>query len=178
MSIYHKHHIIPKHMNGSDDPSNLVVVTIEQHAELHKQLWEDLGHWQDELAWKMLSKQITNKEANYLAAKNAHKGCTHSDNAKKKMRDAWIARKIDSSYLSHMFGRKHSEETRHKMRQSRLGKPSPNRGNRFRHSEEAILKMAAVMTCPVCNKTMRINSYNRYKHGIHCEQNKEIIKWS
>ena len=29
MSIYHKHHIIPKHMGGTDDPSNLITVTEE-----------------------------------------------------------------------------------------------------------------------------------------------------
>lgn len=53
MTIYHKHHIIPKHLGGTDDPSNIVEVSIEQHAALHKQLWEDLGHWEDELAMKL-----------------------------------------------------------------------------------------------------------------------------
>ena len=50
MTIYHKHHIIPKHMGGTNHPSNLVEVTIEQHAALHKQLWEDLGHEEDRIA--------------------------------------------------------------------------------------------------------------------------------
>ena len=31
--VYHKHHIIPKHIGGTDDPSNLVDLTIEEHAE-------------------------------------------------------------------------------------------------------------------------------------------------
>ena len=48
MTIYtHKHHIIPRHMGGTDDADNLVVVTVEQHALLHKQLWEDLGNIKD-----------------------------------------------------------------------------------------------------------------------------------
>lgn len=62
MSIYyHKHHIIPKHMGGSDDPSNLVIVTVEQHANLHKQLWEDLGDIRDYYAWLGLSKREEDK---------------------------------------------------------------------------------------------------------------------
>ena len=68
---YHNHHIIPKHMGGTDDPENLVKVTVEQHAALHKQLWEDLGHWQDKLAWQFLSGQIEDKsEIQKEAARN------------------------------------------------------------------------------------------------------------
>jgi hypothetical protein len=62
MPIYHKHHIIPKHMGGTNDPSNLVTVTVEEHANLHKQLWEDLGHWEDKVAWLALSNQIVDEE--------------------------------------------------------------------------------------------------------------------
>lgn len=32
----HLHHIIPKHMGESDDPDNLVELSIEEHAEAHK----------------------------------------------------------------------------------------------------------------------------------------------
>jgi hypothetical protein len=31
-TIYHKHHIIPKHMGGTDDLSNIAKLTIEEHA--------------------------------------------------------------------------------------------------------------------------------------------------
>ena len=50
----HKHHIIPKHMGGSDDPSNLVELTPEEHALAHKKLWEEHGKIQDYAAWKGL----------------------------------------------------------------------------------------------------------------------------
>lgn len=63
MTIYHKHHIIPRHMGGSDDPSNLVIVSLEKHAALHKQLWEDLKDVRDYVAWKTLSGQMTHEEA-------------------------------------------------------------------------------------------------------------------
>jgi hypothetical protein len=54
-------------MGGSDDPSNLVEVTLEQHAELHKQLWNDLGDMRDYVAWKALSGQMSNEEAIHIA---------------------------------------------------------------------------------------------------------------
>jgi hypothetical protein len=54
-------------MGGTDDPSNLIEVTVEEHAALHKQLWEDLGHWQDYVAWMGLEGLISSKEAALMA---------------------------------------------------------------------------------------------------------------
>ncbi len=58
----HNHHKIPKHMGGSDDPSNIETITIEEHANRHRVLYETHGHWQDKLAWEGLSKQISKEE--------------------------------------------------------------------------------------------------------------------
>ena len=75
MSIYtHKHHIIPRHMGGTDDPSNLVVLSIEDHAQAHLDLYEKYGRWQDELAWKGLSGQINRQEIIRLAQSLANRG--------------------------------------------------------------------------------------------------------
>lgn len=67
MNIYHKHHIIPKHIGGTDDPSNLIELTIEEHAEAHKELYEKYNRWQDYCAWQSLSGQITCAEATKMA---------------------------------------------------------------------------------------------------------------
>ena len=51
----HKHHIIPKHMGGTDDPSNLIELTVEEHAESHRLLHEKYGKKEDLCAYYMLS---------------------------------------------------------------------------------------------------------------------------
>lgn len=61
--IYHRHHIIPRHAGGTDDPDNLVLLTIAEHAEAHRLLWEQHGRVQDKLAWLMLSGKTEEAEA-------------------------------------------------------------------------------------------------------------------
>lgn len=38
MTITYTHHIIPKHMGGSDDPNNLIELIVDKHAEAHLKL--------------------------------------------------------------------------------------------------------------------------------------------
>lgn len=54
----HKHHIIPRHAGGSDDPSNLVELTVEEHAQAHLDRYNELGDKYDLLAYNLLSGQI------------------------------------------------------------------------------------------------------------------------
>ena len=55
MKQTHTHHIIPKHAGGTDDPANLVELTLVEHTEAHRQLWESQGRLEDKMAWLMLS---------------------------------------------------------------------------------------------------------------------------
>ena len=71
MTIYHRHHIIPKHAGGTDDPSNIVLLTVEEHAEAHKKLYEEYGKWQDLCAYKVLIKEIGQEEAVKIAKSEA-----------------------------------------------------------------------------------------------------------
>ena len=96
--ITHRHHIIPKHAGGSNDKSNIVVLTIPEHAEAHRQLFEKNGMWQDELAWLTLSGQIDNAAAIKRAQKEAWKG------------------------NQYFLGKKHSEESKRNMSEKRKGK--------------------------------------------------------
>ena len=97
-------------MGGSDDPSNLVELTVEEHAEAHRVLWEQYGNWQDNVAWKALSGQITNYEANLIAS------------------------------IKYNTGRKNSEKTKLKKSLAKLGKPSNQKGNRWTDEQKNNLK--------------------------------------
>jgi hypothetical protein len=57
---------MPRHMGGSDHPSNIAHLTCEEHAEAHKKLWEQHGRWQDYCAWQGLAKLSTDKEHYFL----------------------------------------------------------------------------------------------------------------
>jgi hypothetical protein len=87
----HIHHIIPKHMGGTDDPCNLVELTVEEHSEAHRILFEQFGRKEDELAWKgltgIMGKEERVKELCRLGALKANmnrKGENHTFYGKKR----------------------------------------------------------------------------------------------
>ncbi len=75
-------------MGGTDDPTNLVELTVSEHADAHRVLWETYGKQEDLLAWKSLSKQIDEEEIQELRSsiggKN-NKGKPKSEETKRKM---------------------------------------------------------------------------------------------
>lgn len=129
----HWHHIIPLHAGGTDDPSNLEIITIEVHAERHRILYEQHGRYQDKDAWQALSGIIKRqdiilesqrrggrkgaqsgehmKKIAVLGGK-AKKGILHTPEAKKKMSEAKMGPK------NNFFGKKHSEATKEKQRET------------------------------------------------------------
>lgn len=58
----HKHHIIPKHEGGIDQPENIIYLSIEEHAEAHRLLYEKNGKIEDYLAWKGLAGIMSKEE--------------------------------------------------------------------------------------------------------------------
>jgi len=90
MKMMHLHHVVPRHAGGENGPT--VLVTLEEHTEAHRLLWEQHGRWQDYVAWKALSGHIPYKEARRLAmveggkyASKLHKGMKRSEESRQRM---------------------------------------------------------------------------------------------
>ena len=71
----HKHHIIPRHAGGTDDPSNLIELSVFDHAEAHRILYEEYGRWQDYVAWQGLAKLSPKEELVRIKQIEAGKLC-------------------------------------------------------------------------------------------------------
>jgi hypothetical protein len=58
----HSHHILPKYKGGTDDPSNLVEVSVVCHSMFHFCNWQLWGDTRDYLAWRGLAGIIGKEE--------------------------------------------------------------------------------------------------------------------
>ena len=171
MSIYHLHHIVPRHAGGSDDPSNLVKLTVEEHAQAHLDLYKEYNRPQDLIAYRMLSGLITAEEARIEAVKAALTGKSQSEEH--------IAKRVKSrleTCPAPTLGKKlppASEERKRKISEANKGKPGTRNG--IPHTEEAKSKMSEAAkkrprhTCPCCGAEMQIQNLKRY-HGLEGEK--------
>lgn len=105
-------------MGGTDDPSNLVRLTIEEHAEAHRKLYEEHGNKFDYIAYMALSKQIGYEEANYLKTLRP-KNWTKEGLA--KLSRLAKDRKGDKNPF---YGKSHTDETKAILREKMSGENS------------------------------------------------------
>lgn len=49
-------------MGGTDDPNNIIELSVEEHAQAHLKLYQKHGKQEDYLAWKSLTKQIGHEQ--------------------------------------------------------------------------------------------------------------------
>lgn len=128
----HIHHIIPQYLGGTDDPSNLIELTVEAHAEAHRLLYEQHGNWQDYCAWQALSGRIGQEEILRMKQGMANKGKTRTPEQIERIREAALNReerhrqdgtleKKKQNISTALSGYKKSEEHKANWAESRKG---------------------------------------------------------
>lgn len=155
-------------MGGTDEPSNLVELTVEEHSEAHRMMYELYGRWQDELAWKTLSGQISISEASYLAWKE---GCRKggaapkpplNDIARENKRKAKLAEK------NPMFGKTLSDEHKKKLSILNGGENNPMFGKKHPDNMRAYLSE---------QRKLRYKNGSKEGHyGSHSDETKEKLR--
>lgn len=178
----HMHHIIPKHAGGSDDPANLVELTVEEHAEAHRILYEKHGRWEDYCAWQALSGRIDNEEIIRLIQSSIDKTYCSSEAFKERLREGWVKRKRkglgtpwnkgqskeNNEYLS-----KWSDEMKLRQAEGRLPCIGDSmRGKEFSDDHKKklskIAKNRKKVECEKCGKFITKQMYSRW-HGAQCK---------
>jgi hypothetical protein len=120
-NMKHKHHIIPRHAGGTDDPDNLVELTIEEHAEAHRALYEQYGRVQDKRAWLGLAKIMSGEEIITEILKSP-KTEEHKRNISKALKGRPAPWAIGNTNASVLAGRPRSEETKKKIGDANRGR--------------------------------------------------------
>ncbi len=178
---YHIHHIIPIHMGGTDTIDNIIELSITDHAEAHRVLYEQYQNWEDYLAWKTLSGQITHLEATKLAQSLGPKNRSKESwdiatkkaietNKKKGYRPSWNAGLTKDD---HPALRDASERGKLHMKEGRIHCIGDHhRGNNFSDDHKKNLSTAAKnrskVTCEHCDKEVIPQMYTRW-HGENCK---------
>jgi len=125
----HIHHIVPKHMGGTDDPSNLIELSVEEHAEAHRKLYEEHGCWEDRVAYQALGGIIGKEEIiSQVLSESGKRG-----GAKGKGRVAWNkGKKLGPNEKLREYNktRVYSEEQKERMRAGGVNAGKKNKGRK------------------------------------------------
>jgi len=157
MNTKHKHHIIPKHAGGSNDQSNIVELSVEEHAQAHKELYEKYNRWQDKVAWKGLSGRIGKEEIIRMKHSESAKATIYTEEKRRNMSLGQLGKKYPDrkgkcgGEKNNFHGKTHSECSKRKMSDAAKGRLM---------SEETRRKMSKAtkgipkpkIECPHCGK--------------------------
>jgi len=174
MKTTHTHHIIPKHMGGTDDPKNLIELTPKQHAQAHKKLYEKYGKWEDKIAYQMLSGQITRYEAQQQARRLANLGNTHfkgKTHTLKYRKQLSLMMKQRRKVIDTMGNfKEHTEKTKEKISESLIGNTNKKGKTGYTLSNETKKKMSKAKsgennpaTRPDVREKLRQAALRRYR---------------
>ena len=183
MAIKHKHHIVPRHMGGTDDKSNIIELTVQEHAIAHKKLWKQFHKIEDKIAWLCLSGQIDNAEAIRLAGIAANTGKIVSEETRKKMslsrrgqkRNAKTKQNISNSLKNKPKSKKHVLN---------MSGPRPHVNQRGANNNNAkTIKtpygiFGSIQECVVHIKQKTNNKEDRIRYNIFKNLKNDTQNWS
>lgn len=164
----HRHHKIPLHAGGTDDPDNIELLTVEEHANAHKILFEKYGRWQDEVAWKGLSGIIPTEECIYRSMRESKIGNTWNIGVPKSEEHKRKLAKSKMGKRNPNFGKPISEECKKKLSIALLGEKNPMYG--VKRKEIALLANKASLKkliCPHCGISSSMGNAKRW-HFDNC----------
>jgi hypothetical protein len=138
-----------------------VELTIEQHAEAHRVLFEQHGRWQDELAWEMLSGRVTGEEGRLIALREGIKNRDMSYVKTPEYRAKMSAKLKGRPYVNKKGPWTRTKEANEKISRSHQGNQYGvgNRGNYHPHP---------LVSCPHCDKQGKGPVMKRY-HFDNCK---------
>ena len=151
--VTHTHHIIPKYAGGTDHPSNLVTLSVEEHAKAHWVLFQLYGNWQDWNAYRLLSSEIGMDEFRHsLALRNLEKMNEESVSCN------WCKKSFSkANWTQHEKGRrcKHPDD---KKKYTKVG--TPYKGT-----------YSKTISCRSCKKSFSKSSWHFHEKGsvVHIE---------
>lgn len=175
----HRHHIVPRHMGGSDASENIVSLTIPEHALAHLKLWEEHGEYADFVAYQMLSGQITvseaRREAQCIGARKGGLNCKgtpkppRSEAYKQKQREARLGRSTITPE-----GRKAIADT-HRGNTYSLGMEPWNKGKIGVYSEEVLNLLSQAAKG---NTNFKGKKHTEASNKRNSEANKGRVPWN
>ena len=116
-------------MGGTDDPSNLIELSVEEHAEAHRKLYEEHGCWEDRVAYQALGGIIGKEEIiSQVLSESGKRG-----GAKGKGRIAWNkGKKLGPNEKLREYNktRVYSEEQKERMRAGGVNAGKKNKGRK------------------------------------------------
>lgn len=151
-------------MGGSNDPDNLISLTVEEHAEAHRKLYEEYGCWQDFMAWKALSGQIKSDDIRRVKTTMIWTGRKHTEESKEKIREARKKQKHTNK------GMTWSDESRKRQSEKHTGKILSEE-HKLKIGERLKGKAKPTIKCPHCNKEGGIPQMRQW-HFDNCKLRK------
>jgi hypothetical protein len=164
----HLHHILPRHMGGTDDPSNLIELTVEEHAEAHRKLYEEYGRPQDKRAWLGLAKIMTGEEIikEILTSPKSEEHKRKISEAHRGKPKPWL---IGTRNGAGNAGKPKSEEHKKKIAEAHTGKVRGEFSKEWKQALKDAQARQPIRTCPHCGVTGKGANMTRY-HFDKCKK--------